>query len=148
MIKKLNPKSHIAGEITNTKGEVLGKHDGIVNFTIGQRRGIKISDNKPLYVIKIDPKNNRIIVGEKNDLKVNTLKVRQLNWLSDDYCLNNKIDCCVKINSSHKEIKAIVKYLGDGFAEVRLQSYCYAATPGQACVMYHGERVLGGGWIM
>jgi tRNA-specific 2-thiouridylase len=148
IIKKLKPESYAEGDIVNLDGEVLGKHDGIVNFTIGQRRRIGVSNDKPLYVIKIDPKNNRVVVGEKEDLKSTKLKIKELNWLSNNKCLKDNIKCSVRLRSNHKEIDANMKYLGDGFADITLESSYYGITPGQACVMYDGDRVLGGGWIM
>ena len=148
IIKKLKPESYTQGDIVNLDGQVLGKHDGIVNFTIGQRRRIGIANNKPLHVIKIDPKNNKVIVGEKEDLKSTRLKIKELNWLSNNECLKGNIKCSVRLRSNHKEIDANMKYLGDGFADIILESSYYGITPGQACVMYDGDRVLGGGWIM
>jgi tRNA-specific 2-thiouridylase len=148
IIKKLKPESYAKGDIVNLNGKVLGEHDGIVNFTIGQRKRIGVSNDKPLYVIKIDPKNNRVVVGEKEDLKSMKLKIKELNWLSNNEYLKDNIKCSVRLRSNHKEVDANVKYLGDGFADVALESSYYGITPGQACVMYDGDRVLGGGWIM
>ncbi len=148
IIKKLKPESYTQGDIVNLDGQVLGRHDGVVNFTIGQRRRIGVSNDKPLYVIKIDPKNNRVIVGEKEDLKSTKLKIKELNWLSNNGCLKDNIKCSVRLRSNHKEIDANMKYLGNGFADITLESSYYGITPGQACVMYDGDRVLGGGWIM
>ncbi len=148
IIKRLRPESYVQGEIIDSNGDILGMHNGIVNFTVGQRRGIGISSNKALYVLKIDAKTNRVIVGVKDDIKSKTLKIKALNWLSSDKQLNQTIYCSVRLRSNHKEIKAMVKYLGNGFADVTLESFYYGVTPGQACVIYDGDRVLGGGWIM
>lgn len=148
IIKKLKPESYAKGDIVSLDGKVLGQHDGIVNFTIGQRRGIRVSNDKALYVVKIDPKSNKVIVGDKEDLKSVKLKIKELNWLSDNEHLKNDIKCSVRLRSNHKAIDANVKYLGEGFADVTLEESYYGITPGQACVMYDGDRVLGGGWIM
>ncbi len=148
IIKKLKPESHQSGDIVLKNGKVLGRHDGIVNFTIGQRKKIGMSHDKPLYVIKIDADNNRVIVGEKEELKASKLQVKNLNWLAKTEDLQNNIKCSVRLRSNHKEIGATVKYLGKGYADVVLDSSYNGITPGQACVMYDGNRVLGGGWIM
>lgn len=147
IIRKLKPESYIEGKIVNLNGEVLGKHNGIINFTIGQRKGINISSKTPLYVVKIDSKNNQVIVGERRDLQSTKVKIKELNWLSTDKYLSKDFYCSVMLRSNHKEINAKVKYLGNGFADIILESPYYGVTPGQACVMYDGERVLGGGWI-
>jgi tRNA-specific 2-thiouridylase len=148
IIKKLKPESYLEGEIVDLSGNKLGTHDGIINFTIGQRKGIGISSDKPLYVIKIDPITNKVIVGEKEDLKSTKLKIKDLNWLSNDEALEKDISCSVRLRSNHKEINADVKYLGNGIADVILKSPYYGITPGQACVIYDKDRVLGGGWII
>ena len=148
IIKKLKPESYLEGEIVDLSGNKLGTHNGIINFTIGQRKGIGISNNKPLYVIKIDPITNKVIVGEKEDLKSTKLKVKELNWLSNNEVLKKDIKCSVRLRSNHKEIRANVKYIGNGIADITLESSYYGITPGQACVMYDKDRVLGGGWII
>ena len=148
IVKKLRPEAHISGDIILKNGEVLGRHDGIVNFTIGQRKKIGVSYNKPLYVIGIDAKNNKIIVGERDDLKASKLQMKNLNWLLKDKILESEIKCSVRLRSNHKEIGATVKYLGDGYADVILDDPYDGITPGQACVMYDGDKLLGGGWIM
>ena len=148
IIKKLRPESYKSGDIVLKDGKVLGRHDGIVDFTVGQRRKIGVSYEKPLYVIRIDAENNRVIVGEQDDLKASKLQIKGLNWLADDKNLKNEIECSVRLRSSHKEIEATVKYLGNGYADVILNSAYYGITPGQACVMYDRDRLLGGGWIM
>ena len=148
IIKKLRPESYRPGDIVLQNGKILGHHDGIVNFTIGQRKRIGVAHDKPLYVIKIDPENNRVIVGEKDDLKSTQLQIKELNWLSEDEDLKKDIRCSVRLRSNHEEIPATVRYKGDGYADVILDSAYYGITPGQACVMYEGDRVLGGGWIM
>ena len=148
IVKQLRPEAHISGDIVLKNGKVLGRHDGIVNFTIGQRKKIGVSHDKPLYVIGIDAKNNRVIVGERDDLKASKLQIKNLNWLASTQDLQSKIKCSVRLRSNHKEIGATVKYLGDGYADVVLDDPYDGITPGQACVMYDQDRLLGGGWIM
>ncbi|WPX97049.1 tRNA-specific 2-thiouridylase MnmA [Candidatus Bandiella woodruffii] len=148
VIRKLRPQSYQPGNIVSKDGIVLGHHDGIVNFTVGQRKGIGIAHKTPLYVIQIDAKNNQVVVGEKDDLKSARLKIKEVNWLAQDADLQKEFRCSVRLRSNHEEINATVKYLGNGYADVTLDSFYYGITPGQACVMYDGDRVLGGGWIM
>jgi tRNA-specific 2-thiouridylase len=148
IIKRLRPESYNTGDIVSTDGKVLGKHSGIVNFTIGQRKKIGVSHSKPLYVIKIEPETNRVIVGEKEYLKSKKLHIKEINWLAKDEALKTELNCSVRLRSNHEEIDATVRYLGDGKADITLDSSYYGITPGQACVMYEGDRVLGGGWII
>jgi len=149
VIEKFRPNSYSKGNIKKTDGTVIGVHDGIINFTIGQRKGIKVSDKEPLYVLEINPKNNEIIVGPKNNLKKRKIKLKDLNLLYDNKSeLENEI--YIKIRSTGKLIKAKVE-LSNDFANVDLLEDEYGISPGQACVFYsknnHGYKVLGGGWI-
>ena len=148
VIKKFEPKAFVKGNIKNIEGKVIGVHDGIVNFTIGQRRGIKVSDKDPLYVIEIDPKNNEIIVGPKKYLAKRVINLDNLNILCENNELNEKI--YVKIRSTGKVIPSKVKVSGSK-AKVNLMEDEFGVSPGQACVFYSkddvGDKVLGGGWI-
>ena len=148
IIKKLKPDSYFKGNIVNLNGKVLGSHNGIINFTIGQRKRIGISSNKPLYVLKINPKTNEVIVGDKNCLKSTILYIKDFNWLCSKNDLKGNINCFVRLRASHKEIEANIKYLGNGRASIILESSYYGITPGQACVMYNDNKLLGGGWIV
>ena len=144
IIEKLKPEAFEPGNIILNNGKVIGKHDGIANYTIGQRRGIGIANNEPLYVLKIDPKNNVLIVGTRDDLKSSYLKIKETNWLIEK---PEKIECYVKLNSMHSGTAAIIQNINNKTAEVYLQKSYEGITPGQACVIYDGNRVLGGGWI-
>ena len=151
LVRKLRPESFKKGNIIDIEGNVLGEHDGIVNFTIGQRKGIGISGQEPLYVIKIDPKNNAIIVGSKDKLNKIKVKINQLNWLGDKEISKETIDVSVKLRSMHEPVPAKIKL--DESSEypsaiIELYTPQRAITPGQACVIYDGDRVLGGGWII
>ncbi len=126
---------------------VLGRHAGIINFTLGQRRGLGIAYPEPLYVIKIDPKENVVFVGEEKFLQNKKFKIRDLNWLACDIDLKNEIHAKVRLRSNHEEERAVIKFLETGEAEVKMNSMTRAITPGQACVIYQDSRVLGGGWI-
>ncbi len=148
VINKLKPDSFKKGNIKDINGKVLGVHDGIINFTIGQRRGIKVAAKEPLYVLDINSDLNEIIIGNKNDLLKKNILLRDLNLLCDKHVLSNEI--FVKIRSTGRLIKSKVK-LKNGTAELELNEDEYGISPGQACVFYSkdelGEKVLGGGWI-
>ncbi len=148
VIEKYRPQSFEKGDIYNLNGEKLGSHDGIIHYTIGQRRGIKISNKEPLYVIDINAKNNSIIVGPQECLNVKKLYLRNINFLSDTKIFKKNI--FIKVRSTGKLLKAKVDLKNDS-AIVEILEDEKGISPGQACVFYSkdnlGERVLGGGWI-
>ena len=149
VIKKFKPESLKKGNIRNVKGEVVGVHNGIINFTIGQRKGIKVADKEALYVIKINAEKNEIIVGSKEHLGKKKISLKNLNLLSDKSELNENI--LVKVRSTGKMLKADINLLEKNEAEVNLLNPENGISPGQACVFYkkdqYGHKVLGGGWI-
>ena len=148
VIEKIRPDAFKKGNIKNTEGKVLGVHDGIVNFTIGQRRGIKIAAKDPLYVIDIDPKKNEIIVGNKNELLKKDIILKDLNLLVDKSEFEKEI--FVKVRSTGRLIKSKLNIINN-HAQLNLFDDEYGISPGQACVFYSkdnfGDKVLGGGWI-
>ncbi len=148
VIKRFRPTSFKEGDILDLKGKKLGSHDGIINFTIGQRKGIKISSKEPLYVIDIRAKDNSIIVGPQDCLNIKELYLRDTNLLSDTKVFNE--DIFIKVRSTGKLIKAKV-ILQNNSANVKILENEKGISPGQACVFYSrdnfGDRVLGGGWI-
>ncbi|MBD1157088.1 tRNA 2-thiouridine(34) synthase MnmA [Pelagibacterales bacterium SAG-MED20] len=149
VIEKFRPNSFNKGNIKNLKGEVVGVHDGIINYTIGQRKGIKISDKNPLYVIKIIAETNEIIVGEKENLIKTQINLKNLNIITNDKKDFEK-ELFVKVRSTGKLIKAKIE-IKDTSANVNLLEEEQGIAPGQACVFYSknnlGYKVLGGGWI-
>ena len=149
VIEKFRPNSFNKGNIKNIKGEVIGVHEGIINYTIGQRKGIKISNKKPLYVIKIIAEKNEIIVGDKEHLIRNKINLKDLNIITNDKN-DFKKDLFVKVRSTGKMIKAKIK-INDTSANIDLLEEEQGIAPGQACVFYsknkQGYKVLGGGWI-
>ena len=149
VIKKFRPKSFKKGDIINTRGEVIGKHEGIINYTIGQRKGIKIAAKEPFYVVNIDALQNKVIVGNREDLSIKKIYLKNLNLLSDVEKSNDNF--FVKVRSTGRLIKAKIKLDQTG-AEVVLKEEEMGVSPGQACVFYSknkiGDKVLGGGWIM
>ena len=148
VISKLKPDSFKKGNIKDKSGEVLGVHDGIINFTIGQRRGIKIAAEEPLYVVDINPELNEIIVGTRKDLIKRHISLRDINLLCEKKVFENEI--LVKIRSTGKLIKSKL-ILEKNDAKLELLEDEYGISPGQACVFYskdkYGDKVLGGGWI-
>ena len=149
VIQKFKPESFQKGNIKDLNDKVIGTHDGIINFTIGQRKGIKISDKEPLYVIKIDSKKNEIIVGPRENLGKKIISLKNLNLLVDQKEFDDEI--FVKVRSTGKLLNANVRFENDNSAEVNLKESEDGISPGQACVFYkkdnYGYKVLGGGWI-
>ncbi len=145
IINKYRPGALDPGEIIDIDGKKLGIHDGIINFTIGQRRGLKISSPDPLYVIQIIPETKQVIVGPLEALHKTKFIIKQVNWLAGFH--GHTLHVGVKIRSNHEMIPAQIKLLPNKMAEITLHFPEKAITPGQACVVYNGERVLGGGWI-
>jgi len=134
------------GEIVDMDGNVLGTHQGIHRFTIGQRRGLGIAHRSPLYVLEIRPEENRIIVGERSQLNRDRCRVVRPNWISVAG-LSEPLRVQAKIRSRHPEAPATITPEDDGSIEVRFDSPQPAVSPGQACVFYQEEVVVGGGWI-
>ena len=149
VIKKYRPESFQKGDILDIEGNVVGKHDGIINFTIGQRKGIGIAYKEPLYVININAKTNEVIVGNREALAIKKIYLKNLNLLSDVEEYNNNL--LIKVRSTGRLIKAKVN-LNDTGVEVNLEELETGISPGQACVFYSknqfGDKVLGGGWIV
>ena len=148
VIKKYRPTSFKKGDILNTKGEVIGTHEGIINYTIGQRKGIKIARKDPYYVVNIDALTNSIVVGNKNDLLIKKIHLKNLNFLKS--FKKNSNNFFVKVRSTGRLLKAKIK-IEEGGAEINLEENEAGISPGQACVFYSknsfGDKVLGGGWI-
>ncbi len=149
VIQKFKPESFKKGNIKNIDGKIIGVHDGIINFTIGQRKGIKVSGKDPLYVVKINSKKNEIIVGSREYLGKKNINLHRLNLLVDKDELDKEI--LVKVRSTGKLLKAKVEIVDSDLANVYLNESEDGISPGQACVFYNqdkfGYKVLGGGWI-
>ena len=148
VIKKFRPESFKPGKILDINGNQIGDHEGIINYTIGQRKGIKIASNNPLYVVNIDADKNTIIVGNKDCLEVKQIKLRDLNILGSKKEFSEEIN--IKVRSTGRLLKAKVNLL-ENFANVEILDQETGISPGQACVFYSkdkiGDKVLGGGWI-
>ena len=148
VIKKFRPESFKKGKIIDLLGNQIGEHDGIINYTIGQRKGIKISNENPLYVININADNNTIVVGEKKKLEIKKIQLRDLNILASKKEFEKTID--IKVRSTGRLLKSKVNFKNN-HAEVEILEKETGISPGQACVFYSkddvGDKVLGGGWI-
>ena len=149
VIRKFRPDSFKKGNIKNIEGQVIGVHDGIINFTIGQRKGIKVSNKEALYVLKINSEKNEIIVGPKDNLGKKNIFLKNLNLLVEKKEFEKSI--FVKVRSTGKLLDAKVKLGEKNTAIVDLKASEDGISPGQACVFYNkddlGYKVLGGGWI-
>lgn len=151
VIEKLRPGAADPGEIVDLAGNVLGTHRGVIHYTIGQRKGLGIGGlEDPIYVVRLDPANRRVVVGPKEALSTRCVPIREVNWLGDapmssqaEWHLN------VKVRSTRPPLPAILRPISDTEAEVELIAPEDGVSPGQACVFYaqEGGRVLGGGWI-
>jgi tRNA-specific 2-thiouridylase len=149
VIQKFRPDSFQKGNIKNLDGDVIGVHDGIINFTIGQRKGIKVSDKEALYVLKINSDKNEIIVGPKEKLGKKTISLKEINLLTNKEDLDQNL--FVKVRSTGSLLEAKVDLIDNNNAKVNLIIPEDGISPGQACVFYRkdqfGHKVLGGGWI-
>ena len=148
VIKKFRPESFKEGDIVDLKGNKLGKHEGIINYTIGQRRGIKVSSSEPLYVVDINTKKNTITIGPKDSLVVRRILLRDLNILGKEKDFTDLI--YIKVRSTGNLLKSKISVKGNS-ASIEILEKETGISPGQACVFYskdnYGDKVLGGGWI-
>ena len=154
LVAKLRPGAAEPGDIVDAAGRVLGRHDGIIRYTVGQRRGLGIGgspgeagDGAPLYVVRIEPETHRVVVGPRSALGVARLNLTGLNWIADAPRAGEGIAARVKVRSTRPPAPATVTLDGKGGAEIMLETPETGVAPGQACVIYDGPRVLGGGWI-
>jgi tRNA-specific 2-thiouridylase len=138
--------SNHEGEIVSEDGTVVGRHSGVHNFTIGQRKGLGFAAGKPLYVLSIDPEKNRVLVGDDESLKTTSFEAQDVNWVSVDEPLA-PIRASVKIRHKHEPAPATVEPLPGKSARITFDVPQRAVTPGQGAVFYDGDRVLGGAWI-
>jgi tRNA-specific 2-thiouridylase len=147
VVERLRPGAAEPGAIRHVDGRVLGSHGGVIHFTVGQRKGIAVNDqahsNEPLYVVRVDPAAREVIVGPKAALAVERIALREVNWLAG---AAENLPVAVKIRSMSRPAAARVTVSGDSAAVVFDEAQ-FGVAPGQACVIYQGSRVLGGGWI-
>ena len=134
------------GEIVSETGEIVGRHSGVHNFTIGQRKGLGFAAGKPLYVLSIDPEKNRVVVGGDDALRTASFEIENVNWVSFEKP-EAPLRAAVKIRHKHEPATATVEALGPNRARITFDSPQRAITPGQGAVFYNGDVVIGGGWI-
>jgi tRNA-uridine 2-sulfurtransferase len=146
LVERLRPEAGAPGDIVDRSGRVLGRHDGIAHFTVGQRKGLGIAAGEPLYVLRIDPDERRVTVGPRGALAETRLLLGEVNWLAAPAA--GGVAVGVKLRSMQQPVAGTL-YLGEeaGAAELVLDAPAGAVAPGQAAALYNGERVLGGGWI-
>ncbi len=147
IVEKLKPDAARPGEIVDLHGNAVGRHDGVIHFTVGQRKGLGLSGNQePVFVVALDAAKARVVVGPREALRTRSVMLREVNWLIE---ATAPFDCSVKVRSMRPPVAARVTPLAGGAAMVELQSPEESVAPGQACVFYQrdGTHVLGGGWI-
>jgi len=146
VIERLRPGAAEPGDIVDLQGRILGRHQGIIHYTVGQRRGLGGGGGEPLYVVRLDPTSHRVVVGPRAALAVGAIRLRQMNWLVEP---TNAAGMAlqVQVRSTRQPLPARVLAGPERTAVVALQQPEHGVSPGQACVLYAGERVLGGGWI-
>lgn len=153
VIERLRPGAAEPGEIVDLDGRPVGRHRGIIHYTIGQRRGLGLGgreggETEPLYVVRLDPANRRVVVGPRNALLCKRITINEVNWLGNrDGEGPGTLEAEVKIRSTQPAMPARIYGAPGGWAEVELVEPEAGVSPGQACVVYQGDRVLGGGWI-
>jgi tRNA-specific 2-thiouridylase len=151
IVQKLRPQAIDPGEIVHLDGRVLGKHEGIIHYTIGQRRGLGLggaeTQGDPLFVVALKADARQVIVGPRDALARDTVYVNELNWLGDVDLSTTPQQVTVKIRSSQQPADATIQLDEQGRVMVTLQDAQYGISPGQACVIYDAQRCLGGGWI-
>jgi tRNA-specific 2-thiouridylase len=148
VVEKLRPGAAEPGEIVDLEGRVLGRHDGIVHYTVGQRRGLAVGGTaERLYVVRLEPERRRVVVGPRAALAVDRIRLGDVNWLDGPAPAPQGVAAAVKLRSAMAPVPARLVPTADGLAEAILERPEYGVAPGQACVAYAGERVLGGGWI-
>src|SRR5688572_13019868 len=151
VVERLRPGAAEPGELVHMDGRVLGRHDGLINFTVGQRKGLGLGDlnenGQPLYVVRLEPETRRVFVGPKAALAKASVTLREVNWLGRAGEPTDNVAVEVKLRSMTEPKPAIVSLLPGGRARVALTEPQFGIAPGQACVLYQGSRVLGGGWI-
>ena len=150
VIEKLRPEAASPGDIVHLDGRVLGQHSGIINYTVGQRRGLGIGGGDPLYVVRLDAESRHVIIGPKEALATRIISVREINWLGDEpFESRAEWHVSVRVRSTRRPKEAIVRPLSATEATVELLAPEEGVAPGQACVFYEteGPRIWGGGWI-
>ena len=147
-ISKMKPEAtKEGGQIVSIDGQVIKKHNGIMNYTVGQRHGLGIAHSEPLYVVKIDAQTRQVVVGPKSALLRKKFAIKALNLISGQEPLSGQMQAQVKLRSLQNKVPATIYPKENSKADIALDDPQHAIAPGQACVIYDGTQVLGGGWI-
>jgi tRNA-specific 2-thiouridylase len=154
VVARLRPEANAPGDIIHVDGRVLGRHEGVIHYTVGQRRGLGIAEGDPLYVVRLDAPSRTVIVGPRDALGVSAITLREVNWLGETALPaqgEEGFAVLAKVRSTRAPVRARVNEFGRGGASVIFDEGEEGVAPGQACVFYdvnsQGSRVLGGGWI-
>lgn len=145
VVRERRPDAFVGGDVVDSEGEVIGRHDGLGNYTVGQRRGLRIAAGKPIYVTQLDTRNNRVVMGDDQSLFCGALIADRANLLVDAGA--DSFRAAVKIRYLHSAAPATVHRMAGGRIRVEFDEPQRAVTPGQAVVLYDGDVVLGGAWI-
>lgn len=146
-IEKIAPQTFMPGEIVHIDGRTLGHHRGIAHYTIGQRRGLRISAKEPLFVVDIDATQHKVTVGPKDALLTSELSINQTNWLSSPHeLMSSPVRAQLRSSGEEHAVRAVFDF-HDNTASVLLETPTKGIAPGQACVFYQNNRLMGGGWI-
>jgi tRNA-uridine 2-sulfurtransferase len=147
VVQKLRPGAAEPGEVVDPAGRVLGRHEGVIHFTVGQRKGIGIAGAEPLYVLRLEPERHRVVVGPRAALGQRRVALGGVNWLASAPPGADGMRVAVKLRSAQPPLAATLFLDGAGGGEAVLEAPALGVAPGQACVCYDGSQVLGGGWI-
>jgi tRNA-uridine 2-sulfurtransferase len=147
VVERLRPGAAQPGDIVHIDGRVLGRHDGVIHFTVGQRRGLAVATGERLYVVGLEPERRRVVVGPKRALLCPLAELSEVNWLGEAPIPAAGVEVEVKHRAQEPAVPARLENMGDGRARVVFAAPQPGVAPGQACVFYAGSRLLGGGWI-
>ena len=147
LLRRRRPEAFRPGDIVDSTGRVLGRHDGVGNFTIGQRRGLRVARGVPMYVTRIDPDTATVTIGPAEEVRASRLRADGANWHVDPPPPGSEFDAVVQIRYNHGGAPGKVRITSRDSFEVDFPEPVTAVAPGQAAVVYDGDRLLGGGWI-
>ena len=149
IVERLRPGAAEPGEIVDLQGRVLGRHQGVIHFTVGQRKGLGVAAAEPLFVVRLDAKARRVIVGPRAALRSHAVRMSDVNWLGDTALGEEPVEILARVRSTRPPKPAVLRAAGAGMAEVAILDGEEGVAPGQACVFYDtgSSRVFGGGWI-
>jgi len=148
LVEKLKPGAAEPGKIVDVLGRILGRHQGVIHFTVGQRKGIGVASSEPLFVLRLEPERRRVVVGPRSALGESCVRLGGVNWLGNERPRERGRCVAVKLRSAQPPLAATLFLDENGGGEALLDTPALGVAPGQACVCYDGDRVLGGGWIL